>query len=221
MKKTTKIIIFACIVCLSTPLFYNNSYALSNTFNQSLVADFAKGHATTADLNGLEASYRNPTGLLSINHKKISIMSSSYFGNLYKSYEIAMGWRIKPNTVIAINLPARYIDNINYQENETLHSKVFSDKKQQVQLSVAKELQSKPIALGLSLGYQNQEIHTHKAQAVFISTGMIWKQGPLQFGAAIQQLGGMTLHWDYGKKEKTKASYLLGAKWQVNPQFEA
>eukprot|EP01043_Picozoa_sp_COSAG02_P097964 COSAG02_NODE_34148_length_489_cov_0.394872_1_plen_122_part_00 len=86
-------------------------------------------------------------------------------------------------SVMAINLPARYIDNINYQENETLHRKVFSDKKQQVQLSVAKELQSKPIALGLSLGYQNQEIHTHKAQAVFISTGMIWKQGPLQFGA--------------------------------------
>ncbi|MEK9658231.1 MAG: hypothetical protein VW378_07685 [bacterium] len=189
------------------------SHILANPMIQSCVANFAKGNATTAEQSGLEAVYRNPAGLVGLQKNTLSIMSGSYFNKLYSIQELAFAYRLKNKLIFAITLPTRRITNIRYQENETLHNEIFEDKKQQVQFSLAKQLVQNKLSVGLTMAYQTQKLYKSKANGYFISLGALWAKGPFQIGTAIQRLGGLTINWDYGKKEHISPQLLTGLTW--------
>ena len=84
--------------------------------DSTLVDGFSKGFAITADNNSLETAQKNPAAITYLEENQFSSTYTSYFDDMYQTYNMAYGMPIKNNYFIGFQLPSRIISDIKRTE---------------------------------------------------------------------------------------------------------
>jgi hypothetical protein len=176
------------------------------------VSGFAQGNAITGAWAGLDASYKNPAGIMAL--KKINIKTgyASFYNNSFYAVDLGLGGPLTADINMVLDLPIKIIDGLKETVNDNNHARIvgqFQDLEMMPMVVFAKKV-SQAFYMGLNAKYYYHRIHNNKATAWIFDFGCLFKAEHLNFGLAIQNIGEAKVKWSTGQNDIMKQRINLG-----------
>jgi hypothetical protein len=171
---------------------------------QGLVEAQALGHAITASKK-MEAIHKNPA--IAAHHwvKTLQTTNVQLYEGMATLYSFRYHQPLTKTLALSVFTPIKVIsgleETIQNNENKGEIRQHFSDTETHLELTLAKQLSTLPLSLGISAAYQKHTLHTQRSEGYTLDLGGLYNHHDTTIGFSIKNILS-NKEWDYGRKEK-------------------
>lgn len=185
--------------------------------HHTLVEPFALGLATTASTK-FDSISLNPAIAALQKTTHVGSSTSQIHGDSASIVSISAATPLPYNAVLAIRAPIKTHSNLPETEadsnNEATQTGTFSDTESEVEMTLAKQIVSQPLYLGISIASLQHKIQSETATGYRIGAGLLYLTPYANFAASIENLAYKKL-WSTGRNESKPKQTHFGIKVPV------
>lgn len=210
-----RVALVACGVLLFT------SSVRASWHHQTLVEPFALGLSTTASTK-FDSIALNPAIVALQTTTQIGSSTSQLYGDTASVISLSAVTPLPYNTVLAVRAPMKSYTGLPETEsdsnNEAIQTGTFSDVETEVEITLAKQIVSKPLYLGVSVASLHHKIQSESATGYRVGAGLLYVTPYANFAASIEQLAYKKL-WSTGRNEAKPKQTHFGVKIPIRDTF--
>jgi hypothetical protein len=195
---------------------------LAYSFEDSMLVDgFAKGYAITADNTGLETAQKNPAAITYVSKNEFSSTYTSYFDDLYQTYNLAYGTSLFNKLFFGVQLPTRVVSGIAQtqadDDNKGVQIGSYSDITAEGIFSLGFKLNDN-VNVGSNIKYRQHRFNTSKGEKLGYDLGIQYNSSLYTLGMSVQEIGS-TMEWNTSLSEVVPMVTNIGAALKPNNEF--
>jgi hypothetical protein len=190
--------------------------------DQAAVEPFALGLSTTASTK-FESIGLNPAIAAVQKNVQIGTSTSQVYGDTASVVVFNAVSQLPYNTVLALRSPIKTISGLPETQasssNEAEQTGTFSDTEAEVELTLARQITTRPLYLGVSLASLHHKIQSESATGYRLDAGLLYITPYANFAASIEQLAYKKL-WSTGRNEAKPKQTHFGIMVPIKETFK-